>query len=286
MTWLGPDDYEFHSVSFSDGVLLVEFDRSEQLNVLTLEALDELAMLLHVIRSNPDIRSVVLTGSGRAFCAGGNAKAMGAKTEDKGAAHPLERPLWNTPSMSVDERLRLVRQTGREIMVGIHQLDKPFIAAVNGLAAGAGMDLALACDIRLASTEARFSQIYVRRGLPPADGGMYWLPRLIGWSNALELMLTGDWVEADRAESLGLVSRVVAPDQLIDEALDLARRIAENPPLTVQAIKYGARNSAMVDLPEALELSYRLAEYLFHTDDHREAIAAWVEKRDPSYEGK
>lgn len=286
MTWLGPDEYELHSISFSDGVLLVEFDRSEQLNALTLEALDEMAMLLHVVRTNPDIRAVVLTGSGRAFCAGGNAKAMGEKSEDKGAAHPLDRPLWNTPSMAVDERLRLTRQTGREIMVGIHQLDKPFIAAVNGLAAGAGMDLALACDIRLASTEARFSQIYVRRGLPPADGGMYWLPRLIGWSNAMELMLTGEWVDAGRAETLGLVSRVVAPDRLVDEALDLARRIALNPPLTVQAIKYGARNSAMVELPEALELSYRLAEYLFHTDDHREAIAAWLEKRDPSYRGK
>lgn len=285
MSWLGKDEFTCHQVSLDGGVLLVRFDQPDSLNAFTLEAMDELALVLHAATHNPEVRVLVLTGTGRAFSAGGNAKAMGDREPGKGSAHPLDRPLWNVPSMSFEQRQARIRQTGRELVLALHHLDKPTIAVVNGLAAGAGMDVSLACDIRYAATEARFAQIYVRRGLIPFDGGMYWLPRLVGLSRAYELMYTGDWVDSAEALRIGLVSRVVPQDELVPAALELAGRIAAGPPVALQAIKHITRRAGQLDLPQTLELAYSTADYLFRTRDHQEAIAAFTERRDPTYTG-
>ncbi|PZF83347.1 enoyl-CoA hydratase/isomerase family protein [Jiangella anatolica] len=285
MTWLGADTYTYHEVTFDDGVLVVRFDQPEALNPFTLASMNELALALNAAAHNPDIRVLVLTGTGRAFSAGGNAKAMGERKDGGNGAHPLDRPLWNVPTMSVEERLRHTKQTGRELMLALHRLDKPTIAAVNGLAAGAGMDISLACDIRIAAAEARFAQIYVRRGLIPFDGGMFWLPRLVGLSKALELMYTGDWVDAEEALRLGLVSAVHPQDDLMPRTLELARRLASGPPAALAAIKNITRRALQLDLPQTMELTYGAAEYLFRTADHAEAMAAYAERRDAAYTG-
>lgn len=285
MTWTGQDAYQLHEVSCDGGVLLVRFNQPEQLNAFTLESMEELAALLNAAAHNPEIRVLVLTGTGRAFCAGGNAKAMGDRNEQAGSAHPLDRPLWNAPTMSVPARMALRRQTGRELMQAVAELDKPTIAAVNGIAAGAGMDIALACDLRFAAEDARFAQIYVRRGLVPFDGGMWWLPRLVGLGRAYELLYTGDWVDAATAERIGLVNRVCAAEALLEETLAFARRLADGPPVALATIKHLTRQALSMEFPEMLERTYTAAEYLFRTADHREAMAAFADKRDPVYEG-
>jgi enoyl-CoA hydratase/carnithine racemase len=285
VTWLGAEQFDHHAVEVVDGVLVVRFNQPEALNPFTLDSMNELALLLHAAKHNPDIRVLVLTGTGRAFSAGGNAKAMGERSGDKGSAHPLDRPLWNVPVMSVPERMAAAKQTGRELMLAVHALDKPTIAAVNGLAAGAGMDISLACDIRYAAREARFAQIYVRRGLIPFDGGMYWLPRLVGLSKAYELMYSGDWVDAEEAKRIGLVSEVLAAEDLMPHALGFARRLAAGPPIALQTIKHLTRDSLRTDFPEMMARTYAAAEYLFHTRDHAEAMEAFAARRDPSYVG-
>jgi 2-(1,2-epoxy-1,2-dihydrophenyl)acetyl-CoA isomerase len=278
--------YELNDVSLIEGVLLVRFNQPDSLNALTLESMNELADLVHRAGTDPDVSVLVLTGTGRAFCAGGNAKAMGEQSEQAASAHPLDRPLWNVPSMTVEARFENKPQTGRELMLAIADLDKPTIAAVNGIAAGAGMDLALACDLRFMAASARFAQIYIRRGLIPFDGGLYWLPRLIGLSRALELMYTGDWVGAERAESIGLVNRVVSDDDLITETLAMAHRLADGPSVALQTIKHLARKSLDMTLPEMLEQTYAAVGFLFSTEDHREAMRAFLDKRDPVFQGR
>jgi 2-(1,2-epoxy-1,2-dihydrophenyl)acetyl-CoA isomerase len=285
MTWLGAESFSYHAVEFDAGVLLIRFDQPDSLNAFTLDSMNELALLLHAAKHNPDIRALVLTGTGRAFSAGGNAKAMGDRSGDKGAAHPLDRPLWNVPSLTVEQRLAGAKQTGRELMLALYRLDKPTFAAVNGLAAGAGMDISLACDIRYAAREARFAQIYVRRGLIPFDGGMFWLPRLVGLSKAYELMYTGDWVEAEEAHRIGLVSGVLDAEELLPHTLALAKRVAAGPPIALATVKHITRKAWRLDFEDVMAESYAAAEYLFRTRDHAEAIDAFVNKRDAGFTG-
>jgi enoyl-CoA hydratase/carnithine racemase len=274
-------------VTLTNGVFRIRLNDPEALNALSLTMMTELAEALHIVRADAAARVLVITGTGRGFCAGGNVKAMGEEEKQgEATAHPLQRPLWNTPSMSVDDRLQLHRQTGREIMLAIYKLDKPTIAAVNGLAAGAGCDLSLVCDMRFAARSARFSEIYVRRGIVPADGGMFWLPRLIGVARALELIYSGDWISAEDAARIGMVNRIVDDDALLDEVTAFAERIAQGPPLALEAIKYGVRRANLEGFEESLETSYGLCEYLLRTEDHLEAIAAHKEKRPPQFVGR
>lgn len=269
----------------NEGVLVVTLNRPDVTNALVLEMVEELATLLDLVRIDPSVRVLVFTGSGKAFSAGGNVKSMGDKPEED-RAHPLRRPLWNIPTLSPAERLEKNRLTGMRVMKAIYSLDKPTIAAVNGVAAGAGMDMALACDIRIASEQASFRQAYVRMGLIPFDGGMYWLPRLVGPGRAAEIMLTGDPVDAATAERIGLVNRVVAPDQLLPTTLELARRLASGAPVAQQMIKHMTRQAQSLSFPAALDLFYQAVEVLFTTEDHAEAVQAFQEKRPPNFKGK
>jgi enoyl-CoA hydratase/carnithine racemase len=281
------EQFTMLEATLAKGVFRIRLNDPETLNALSLEMMTELAEALHIVRTETAARVLVITGTGRGFCAGGNVKAMGQEEQqEEPTAHPLQRPLWNVPSMSVDDRLRHNRQTGREIMLAIHKLDKPTIAAVNGLAAGAGCDLSLVCDLRFAARSAKFSEIYVRRGIVPADGGMFWLPRIIGVSRALELMYSGDWISAEDAARIGLVNRTVDDDALLDEVTAFAERVAQGPPLALEAIKYGVRQANLTGFEESLETSYGLCEYLLRTQDHLEAIAAHKERRPPHFVGR
>lgn len=279
------DDFQNLEIVQDGGVVMATLNKPENMNALVLEMIQELAIVIDVVRTDPHTKVLVLTGKGKAFSAGGNVKAMG-DTAENNQAHPLNRPLWNIPTMNSKQRLDKNRTTGLRIMKSLHELDKPTIAAVNGIAAGAGMDLSLACDVRIAAEGATFRQSYVKVGIVPFDGGMYWLPRLIGMGRALELMYTGDSVDAAKAERIGLVNKVVPQAELVACALELAHRLARGPAVAIQMIKHLTREGQSLSFPEALELYYSAVDVLMATEDHNEAIRALLEKREPDFKGR
>lgn len=219
-----------------------------------------------------DVRAVILTGAGSAFCAGGDVKKM---REGGGmfAGGPLE--------------IRNGYLSGiQRIPLAIHDLRVPTIAAVNGPAIGAGCDLACMCDIRLAGAGARFAESFVRLGIIPGDGGAWFLPRAIGMSRAAEMTFTGEAIDAQTAADWGLVSRVVPDEQLMSEARALAGRIAANPPQAVRMAKRLLREGQTLDLAALLEMAAAFQALCHKSEDHREAIAAFFEKRPGKFTGR
>jgi enoyl-CoA hydratase/carnithine racemase len=220
--------------------------------------------------ADPEVRVMVITGAGKGFCAGGDVKAMNEAKEGK-----RERPLLEKIAPGRDRTLLAMRDA-----------PQPIIAAVNGAAAGAGMNLALGCDIRIASTAAKFSQAFVKRGLHPDWGGTYFLPRVVGMARAAELIFTGEVIDAAEALRLGIVSRVVAPEALMPTVGELARRIAAGPPVAIRLAKHSLYANADRDLTSALEGETAAQNICFDTEDAREGIRAFVEKRDPRFHGR
>jgi enoyl-CoA hydratase/carnithine racemase len=221
------------------------------------------------IGRDPGIGAAVLTGLGSAFCSGGNMNEMRERSGMFGG----------TP----DQIAAAYRAGIHRIPRAFQQLDLPIIAAVNGPAFGAGNDLACMCDIRIASSKARFAENFVRLGLVSGDGGNWLLPRVVGASRAAEMAFSGDTIDAEEALRIGLVSRVVAPEALLDEALELATRIAANPPQALRWTKQLMRKASASSLDEALDEAARLQGLAHQTADHAEAVAAFFEKRPPRF---
>jgi enoyl-CoA hydratase len=250
-------------------VAVVCMNRPERGNGVVPAMARELLSLLTELEENAAVRAVILTGSGRVFSAGADLHAFHEYLEtDLAETHePFNaRVLFPVTQQLVTSRL-------------------PFVAAVNGAATAGGLDLALACDVRLASSEARFGETYVKIGLAPGNGGTYFLPRLVGSGRAAELALTGDLIDASRALEIGLVNRVVEPQHLLDEAVALATRIAANPARAVEATKQALRASWHMDLSSVLATSYWTVAALQHTPDLREGVEAFLEKRPPRFQG-
>jgi len=258
-------DYKAIEVNNADGVFTITLNRPDALNALDLVMREELADTLYAIRDDPDIKVVMLTGAGRAFCAGGDIKSMGGYTVVTGRARIKRAHRW---------------------LLELVNLEKPTIAAVNGVTAGIGCNLALACDIVYASDQARFSQAFVKIGLVPDGGGMYFLPRAVGLQRAKELVFTGDFIEAREAERIGLVARVVPHGELMPRVLDLARRITQNAPIAVSLAKSVLNKSLNVDLPTLLEMEALAAGSCIATEDHEEGRRAFIEKRRARFLGK
>jgi enoyl-CoA hydratase/carnithine racemase len=214
------------------------------------------------------VRAVVLTGSGGSFCAGADLKA--AFVDDPDFADRLEE--------RVDEYHAMIR--------AIAGAPKPVVAAVDGAAVGFGCDLALACDLRLASTSAYFQQKFVKIGLMPDGGGTFWMPRLVGTARAMELMMTGAAVPADRAEALGIVNRVVAPERLDAEALALATELAKGPPLALAQIKQAVLEGLGGTLDAALAREKAGQVRCLRSADAMEGVAAWMQRREPAFRGE
>jgi enoyl-CoA hydratase/carnithine racemase len=215
---------------------------------------------------------LVVTGAGDAFCAGGDVKAIA------GASAP-DRTLG-----AATVRADLIEKVHR-IPYALERLDTPVIAAVNGPAVGAGMDMALMCDLRFMARSARFSEGYVRAGLIPGDGGCYFLPRLVGLAKALELLWTGDFVGAEEAVRLGIANRVYDDDVLLDETLAFARRLAQSPPVHLRLVKRSVYQSYGADLHTALELAASHMGLARTLADSKEAVNALLEKRPGNYTG-
>jgi enoyl-CoA hydratase/carnithine racemase len=246
-----------------DGVVLVTLNRPDRMNAITFQMFDEMHDLCRGLLADRDARAVVITGAGRGFCAG----------LDLDDAETL-------PDMTPHEMM-LGQQHWAGAFVNFHELPQPVIAAVNGAAAGGGLGLALAADIRLASPTARFNAAFVRIGLSAGDVGVSWsLPRVVGLGRAAEIMLTGRFVEAEEAAAIGLVNRLVPEDQLLDESFAIAEQIAANTPFGVTLTKRVL--NANVDagsLSQAVEVENRGQTLATRGQDFREALAAFREKR-------
>jgi enoyl-CoA hydratase/carnithine racemase len=258
-----PEDLRFE---VTDHVGVLTIARPEARNALRRQTYRELESVVRGLGA-ADVRCLVITGEDPAFCSGDDVKLIMAGPE--------------RPSSELATAPRLTPAAD-----ALLHTDVPVIAAVNGPAVGWGMELALMADIRVASERARFGELFVLRGLVSDVPGLGRLAQLVGRERAAELLFTGDIVDATTARNIGLVSRVVAHDTLLDEAGDLARRIASNPPLAVQALKNGLRRALDPDWPALGSwVSSELAR-LFQTEDHREGVASFLEKRPPSYVGR
>ena len=253
-----------------DGVATLTLNRPERMNALGDTLREDFLDAITRTGADPDVRVMIVTGAGKAFCAGGDVKAMNEAKETG-----RERPLLDKIAPSRDRTLLAMRDA-----------PQPIIAAVNGAAAGAGMNLALGCDLRLASSAARFSQAFVKRGLHPDWGGTYFLPRAVGTATAAELIFTGDVIDAAEALRIGLVSRVLPPEELMPATLELARKIASGPPIAIRLAKRAIYRNAESDLRSALEFETFAQNACFDTEDAREGIRAFVDKRTPVFRGR
>lgn len=251
-----------------DGVGTILLNRPAKKNAFTMEMIDEWAAALISARTDPDVRAILVTGADGAFCSGVDLGGF-----DRGERTPLDR------KQVLTDRIH-------RIAYALEDLDKPVIAAVNGVAVGAGMDMALMCDIRLAASSARMSEGYIRVGLVPGDGGAYFLPRLTGTAKALELLWTGDFVDAAEAAELGIVSHVYDDAEFRDKALAFVKRLAAQPPINIAMIKRAVYQSARADLRTALDLISSHMAVVQSTHDSQEAMAAFREKRTPNFEGR
>jgi len=262
--------YECLIHEVKDGIATLTLNRPERLNALGGTLRDDLHDAITRSAADPDVRVMIVTGAGKGFCAGGDVKAMNEAKESQ-----RERPLLEKIAPGRDRTLLAMRDA-----------PQPIIAAVNGAAAGAGMNLALGCDIRLASTAAKFSQAFVKRGLHPDWGGTYFLPRIVGMAKACELIFTGAVIDAAEALRLGIVSQVLEPEELLPAAQALARAIAAGPPIAIRLAKRGLYRNAESDLRTALEYETFAQNTCFETEDAREGIRAFVEKRAPVFRGR
>lgn len=256
-----------------DGIVTLTMNRPDQRNALSeIPQMLEFVEVCERIANDRSVRVVILTGAGSAFSAGGNIKHMRDKR-----AFASGSPL--------DIRNSYLAGITR-VPLALYELDVPTIAAVNGPAIGAGMDIACMCDIRIASEKATFAASFLKLGIVPGDGGAWLLPRTINPTKALELMLLGDTIDAAEALRIGLVNKVVAPNDLLSEARTFASRVARHPPQTTRLTKRLFRESQGVSLRTSLEISSAYQALAHFTADHAEAVDAFIEKRPPNFTGR
>ena len=254
-----------------DGVAVLTMNRPDRLNALSGEMLDTMLEALPRLADDPNVGCIVLTGAGRGFCAGGDVKAMAEGREMSGD--------------TLEERAQGLRSK-METSRWLHEMPKPTIAMVRGAAAGAGLSLALACDVRIAGESAKFGTAFARVGYSGDFGGSYYLTQLVGTAKARELYYTAELVDARHALELGLVNRVVADDQLEAETLLLAGKIARGPRIAYRYMKRNLNAAENGSLKDLLDLEAWHHTRTGQTDDHREATKAFVEKREPVFRGR
>ncbi|MBN1382074.1 MAG: enoyl-CoA hydratase/isomerase family protein [Deltaproteobacteria bacterium] len=255
--------------SREDRIELITLNRPDMLNAINGSILTLLSRKLNDLALDDDVRAVVMTGSGKGFSTGADLTGSDMRSD------------VNTPV-----GMRLSTQLYSSVIQAMAELEKPIIGAINGVAAGAGCNLALACDILIAAESARFIEVFVRRGLVADAGGTFFLPRRVGLAKAKELMFTGEAVDAAQALELGLINKVVPDDRLMDEAMDLARRLARGPTRAIGMMKSMLNRSYESDLRTALEREATLQGIAVSTADVLEGVTSFLEKRQPEFKGK
>ena len=251
---------------------ILTLNRPERLNALGEDMRERILSALEAFDADPEVRAVLITGAGRAFCSGGDVKAMRERLGTEEGRRP-DRPLHKTPVRN--QVIQLMRRMG-----------VPVLAAVNGPAVGAGMNLALACDLRIASEHAVFSEAFIKRGVPPDWGGTYFLPRLVGVAKACELIFSGELIDATEALRLGIVNRVEPEATFREAALDWARQLAAGPTMAMGLAKRSIYTNMEVGLTAALDNETYAIEAARHTEDNAEGIRSFVEKREPIFKGR
>lgn len=270
---------EFFSQSFAHlkadvqgNQLWITLDNPEQSNAISPEMVDSLTRVLKSADQNSEIRVIIITGSGTAFCSGGDVKAMRDQTG-----------MFAGPSNELRERYMHGIQ---QIPKYMEDLSKPVIAMVNGAAIGAGCDLAMMCDLRVGTSKTKFGETFVKLGLVPGDGGSFFLQRVIGYSKAMQMSLTGDLVGGAEALNWGLLNILVDENLLVDETKKLATRIATNAPIAVQMTKRLLKSAYMNDMLTILDLAASYQGITQRTTDHKKALEAITTKTSPQFQGK
>ena len=249
-------------------VAIITLNRPKAKNAFSTEMISLWQEYLEEARKNDEIRVIIVTGKGDTFCSGGDIRDM---AEGKLKSWDMKRFLWDGV---------------HRIVLTLEDLDKPVIAAINGAAMGAGMDMAIMCDMRVCSDRAKLAESYIMMGLVPGDGGAYFLPRLTGVSRGLELLLTGDVIDPEEALRLGIVNRVVPHENLMEETMKLAAKIAARPPLAIRMMKRAVYQGQTSTLRAHLDYISSQISLLSETHDHMEAATAFLEKRTPVFTGK
>ena len=252
----------------ADNIAFITLNRPERMNAFGGKMRQEIVEVLESVAIDKDVRVVVITGSGKAFCTGGD---VGEFASDSTQAL--------SPSISSE------RHAMCKAVLSINRMEKPVIAAVNGVAAGGGCNLALACDIRIASEKALFSQIFTKRGVHPDWGGIYFLPRLVGYAKAAELIFSAEIIDAAEAFRIGLVNKMIPHEEFESTVRQYALRIAKNAPIPIAFAKRGLQNFQQWDLPQALDYESYVLEVCMKSKDIIEGFGAFLEKREPLFKG-
>ena len=255
-------------LNIKEGIAIIKLNRPEVLNAIDLEMRIKLEEVIEEVRKDRKIRAVILTGEGRAFCAGGDVKS--------------QREMQDASVIAVRERVRNLHRW----IINLAGMEKPVIAAVNGDAVGMGFSLALAADMIIASERSRFSCIFSRIGLIPDGGGIFFLNRIVGLNKAKELVFTARMLDAAEAEKLGIVNKVVAHEELMPSAMKLAARLANGPTQAYGLSKILLNKSGSVDFDTFLEMEALAQAVAFQTDDYHEGSTAFLEKRKPFFKGR
>ena len=260
--------YEYIQVTEAEGVATITLNRPDKLNAFVGHMRRDLAEALEHAGSDRGTRVVIITGAGRAFCAGGDIAFMAELMQRRDA-----------------EEFSRILGAGRRVILAIRQMTKPVIASINGAASGAGCNLALACDLRIAANTATFSQSFAKVGLHPDWGGTYFLPRLVTPNKACEMFFLGESIDAAEAARLGIVNQVVAPEELESTTMQLAQRLRAAPPIALAAAKHAVYMSQAAELDEMLRYETEAQLRCFESDDGHEGIHAFLEKREPKFTG-
>lgn len=261
-------NWQYVLFSKEESIGTITLNRPEAMNALGGGMRQEILSALEVAVADPQVKVIVITGAGKAFCAGGDVNEFVSGTRPE-----ADLPFDQRPTR--DKIVLLLQSTG-----------KPVIASVNGVAAGGGCNLALACDMRIASDRARFAEVFVRRGLHPDWGGTWFLPRLVGYAKAAELIFSGEVIDAQEALRLGLVNKVVPHEELPKATKEFAMKFIKNAPIPISLAKRALQNYHRLDLTQALDYE-RLAQTIcWETEDRAEGMKSFIEKREPFFKGK